>query len=473
LLGGLAIGALRPTNTWDFPPYLALGCVGLVYALLRAPENSSAQGLLSGLPFLNDLPANSRRLLGAGASVIILIALSLLLFQPFANWYALGYTQIAVWTGTHTQLSAYLTHWGVFLFVIVSWLAWETIDWMACTPLSHLRKLEPFRGTIYASLLLLALAILALMVYFKVGIAWFVLPLAAWAGVLLLRGAPSGGQDQLDAKRFVLFLVGTGLVLTLMVEAIVLVGDIGRMNTVFKFYLQVWTLFSISAAAAFAWMWPTFSSWEPRWRYAWWAILAILVASAALYPLTASVAKIKDRMDPRTPQTLDGIAYMQHSQYAETWGAMDLNQDYKAIRWMQENIKGSPVIVEANLRNLYRWGSRYTINTGLPAVVGWEWHQQQQRAVLPGSVVSNRIAEVDAFYLTTDWEKARAFLRKYNVRYIVVGQQERGHYGSQVPPDSLDAPPGAGLEKFSLAEGVLWRTVYQDADTAIFEVIGQ
>jgi YYY domain-containing protein len=470
LLGGLAIGSLRPTNTWDFPPYLALGCVGLVYAYLRAPSDPGEKTPFSRFGLLAALPETNRKLLQAGLSVIALVGLSLLLFQPFARWYALGYTQVAVWTGTHTPLSAYLTHWGVFLFVIVSWLVWESIDWMARTPLSHLRKLEPYRGVIYAALLLMVLAILALMVYFKVSIAWFVLLLAAWAGVLLLRG--DGEQGQRDAKRFVLFLVGTGLVLTLMVEAIVLVGDIGRMNTVFKFYLQVWTLFSISAAAAFAWMWPSISGWAPRLKYGWEIALALLVASAALYPLTASMAKIKDRMDPRTPQTLDGLAYMQYSQYAETWGAMDLNQDYKAIRWMQENIKGSPVIVEANLRNLYRWGSRYTINTGLPGVVGWEWHQQQQRAVLPGSVVSNRIAEVDAFYLTTDWEKARAFLRKYHVRYIVLGQLERGHYGSQVPPDNLEAQPGAGLEKFSLAEGVLWRPVYQDGDTVIYEVIG-
>ena len=35
LLAGLSVGALRPTNTWDFPPYLVLGVVALAYAFKR------------------------------------------------------------------------------------------------------------------------------------------------------------------------------------------------------------------------------------------------------------------------------------------------------------------------------------------------------------------------------------------------------------------------------------------------------
>ncbi len=174
--------------------------------------------------------------------------------------------------------------------------------------------------------------------------------------------------------------------------------------------------------------------------------------------MMATMAKIDDRINNQAPHTLDGMAFMPHSQYTDEWGAMDLGQDYQAIRWMQENIKGSPVIVEANLRNLYRWGSRYTIYTGLPGVVGWEWHQQQQRAVNPGTWVTNRIMEIDNFYLTNDFSQAAAFLRKYNVQYIVVGQQERGHY------------PGPGLDKFVQLNGSLWQEVYRDRDTVIYKV---
>jgi uncharacterized membrane protein len=274
-----------------------------------------------------------------------------------------------------------------------------------------------------------------------------------WTALLLLN------PNMPDAKRIVLFLVGTGLTLTLMVEVIVLVGDIGRMNTVFKFYLQVWTFFSIAAAASLGWIIPALPDWRPFWRVAWNATLFVLVAGAALYPLWATTAKIKDRMATNAPYTLDGMAYMAHATYADEWGTMDLNQDYRAIQWLQQNAQGSPVIVEANLRNLYRWGSRFSIYTGLPGVVGWEWHQQQQRAVNPGTWVTQRIMEVDEFYQTTDLKRAVDFLRKYDVRYIIVGQQERGHY------------PGPGLDKFEAADGSLWREVYRYGDTVIYQVL--
>jgi len=452
-LGGLGIGTLRPTNTWDFYPYLALGGLAMGYALWRGYcTGGRVWAEYSGASPPGILGFNIWRALVAVSGAGLLAGLSFALFQPYVQWYGQAYSKVDLWRGTHTSLTAYLTHWGLFLFPILSWMAWETRDWLANTPVSALRKLEPYRSLIWILLALLVVLVIWLL-FLGVGIAWFVLPLAAWAGSLMLR------PGQTDAKRFVLFLVGTGLMLTLMVEVIVLVGDIARMNTVFKFYLQVWTLLAVCTAAALGWLIRALPAWEVRWRSAWQVGLILLIASAALYPMLASLAKIQDRMSPSAPHTLDGMAYMAYSTYAEEWGVMDLSQDYRAIRWMQENVPGSPVIVEANLRNLYRWGSRFSIYTGLPGLVGWEWHQQQQRALLPSTWVTDRILEIDNFYQTTDLQQARDFLRKYDVRYIILGQQERGHY------------PGPGLDKFPAANGVLWREVYRDGDTVIYEVL--
>jgi YYY domain-containing protein len=452
LLGGLAIGALYPVNLSDIYTYLPIGIVAVAYALWRY----QGEGRSRWLPIL---PPDSLRLIGAGGGIVLLVALSFLMYQPYRAWYGQAYNAVDIWKGTHTPFWSYMTHWGLFLFVIVSWMVWETREWMAYTPVSALRKLQPYQSLIVALPLALLLVIAALMVGLKVNIAWLVLPLAGWAGILLLRpGLP-------DAKRVVLFLVGTSLVLTLMVEVVVVRGDIGRMNTVFKFYLQAWALLAISAAAALGWILVAMDEWLTGWRVSWQVILTGLVFGAALFPTLGVMAKIKDRMAEQAPHTLDGMAFMQYATYAETWGTMDLSQDYRAIRWMQENVQGSPVIVEANLLNLYRWGSRFSVYTGLPGVVGWEWHQRQQRASLPGDWVSNRIAEIETFYTTTDMQTTQNFLRKYGVRYIILGQQERGLYSGE------NGEQLQGMAKFPAAEGYLWNAVYQDRDTTIYEVI--
>jgi uncharacterized membrane protein len=136
---------------------------------------------------------------------------------------------------------------------------------------------------------------------------------------------------------------------------------------------------------------------------------------------------------------------------------MNLRQDYEAIQWMQDNIQGSPVIVEANTPE-YRWGTRYTIYTGLPGVVGWNWHQRQQRAVTSSTWVTDRVDEIGEFYQTLDRQQVMSFLQKYEVQYIVVGQLEKIVYA------------GPGLAKFISWNDDLWHIVYQKDDTTIYEV---
>jgi uncharacterized membrane protein len=281
-------------------------------------------------------------------------------------------------------------------------------------------------------------------------VGWIALPLAAWAGLLILR------PDQPDVKRLALFWVGTALMITIVVELFTVRGDIGRMNTIFKFYLQAWTLLSVSGGAAFAWVLADLHIWRPRWRTLWQTGLVILFAGAALYTMAATTDKIIDRMTPRAPHTLDSMTYMAYSAYWDT-STMDLSQDYRAIRWMQDNVQGSPVIVEANCPE-YRWCSRFTIYTGLPGVVGWNWHQRQQRALGPPSQVLDRVDAIEQFYNATDLDYVQDFLAKYDVRYIVVGQLEHIYYHK------------LGLRKFEQYDGNLWKEVYRDMQTVIYEV---
>jgi uncharacterized membrane protein len=329
-------------------------------------------------------------------------------------------------------------------------MAWETHEWMAETPVSALAKLRPYQLLIEGFIVFLVLIMLVLQ-YRGTSVGWIALPIAAWAGVLLLR------RNMSDAKRFVLFLIGTALVITIVVEVLVVRGDIGRQNTIFKFYLQSWFLLAVSGGAAFAWTVPAFFRWRPGWRLFWQTAMILLISGAALFTVSGITGKMRDRWIVEAPHTLDSMTYMKYAHYDDFGQRMDLSHDYRAIRWMQDHVQGSPVIVEANCTE-YHWCTRFTIYTGLPGVVGWNWHQRQQRGLM-STWVEDRVNAVDDFYNDIDTNSTRAFLKTYDVKYIIVGELERAEYTP------------IGIAKFKAYEGKYWREVYRDGDTAIYEVI--
>jgi YYY domain-containing protein len=442
LFGGIVIGALRPTNTWDFYTYLVFAAAALLYSILRHYQPK--------FRFNFKYSDHVEKLTVALAAVLALALLSTFLYQPFAYWFGQGYTRVDIWEGSRTPLGSYFTHWGLFLFIIVSWMCWETYHWMKTTPASALKKLEPYLNWIYA-VLILALIILIAFLVMGIPVGLIALPIGLWTVVLMLRPGRS------DGGRFHLFMIGTAVALTLAVELIYLPGDIGRMNTVFKFYLQAWILFALAAGVCFGWLVKSTRYWRMRLVFIWQVILFMLVAAAALFTVLGTADKLRDRMAPDAPHTLDGMTYMAYASYYDMGLDMQLIEDYFAIRWMQDHIEGSPVILEGQAYE-YRWGNRYTIYTGLPGVVGWNWHQRQQRAVLRNNAVQERVNGVDTFYNTEDMTFVTAFLEAHDVAYIVVGQLEQAFY------------PGLGLAKFQLYEGQLWDAVYRVGSTVIYQV---
>jgi len=441
VLGALIIGALYPTNLSDMYTFLPVGLAALGYALWRDADASSI----------------TQRITVVVGALFALTFLSFAMYQPYRAWYAQAYSTLELWKGPFTPISSYFTMWGVFLFITVSWMVWETREWMASTPVSELRKLKPFQLFIEGALIVFALVLLVLQynqsnsTYGGVAVSWIALPIAAWAGILLLRpGMP-------DTKRFILFLIGTSLLITVVVEVLVVVGDIGRQNTIFKFYLQSWFMLAVSGAAAFTWTLPSFFRWLPGWRAFWQISIILLISGAAMFTVTGTSGKIKDRWILEAPHTLDAMTFMQYANYDDFGQRLDLSEDYRAIRWMQDNVQGSPVIVEANCPE-YRWCTRFTIYTGLPGVVGWNWHQRQQR-VFTSAWVEERVAQIGEFYNSIDPESIRNFLKTYDVKYIIVGQLERAAYTPE------------GIAKFDLLDGQYWREVYRDGATVIYEVI--
>jgi YYY domain-containing protein len=460
-LGALVIGSLKPANTWDFYTYFVFGIVGVFYAVARYAKVNQ---------LFPNLPDWVKRLTLAGGAVVLLTGLALLFYQPFTHWFGQAYSSINKWTGLRTPMAAYLVQWGLLLFFIVSWMAWETRQWLAETPVSALRKLRPYRDLILAALVIVLLVLVVQQVWVMLPtqtppwdgatVLWLALPLALWAGVLMLfRPGLS------DMKRLVLFMTGTGLLLTMFVELFTIAGDVGRMNTIYKFGVQSWVLLAISAAASFGWLLVEVRKWLPGWRVFWQVSAALLVIGASLFLLVAGVNKVRDRWILEAPHTLDSMEYMQYATYAEYGRTFSTAEDYRAIIWMQENIQGSPVIVETAPTGVqYAWDSRFSIYTGLPTVVGWQWHEQQQRVYFQPQVIQRGL-DVDSFYTTTDINAAVAFIQRYNVHYIVVGQLERGKYS----PDDPIAPNG--LLKFEQYNGMFWQETYRDGETVIYEVI--
>ena len=275
-IGALMIGALKPTNTWDLYTYFPLAAIAVAYTLYR---NS-----VVSLPLFGGRAGDGGwlgRALVAVSAVAFLYILGSLLYAPFTYWYGQSYGAIDPWKGSHTPISSYLTQWALFLFIIVAWLTWETREWMASTPVSRLGKLRDYVVALEVSLAVL-IALLAFFAVEGVRVGWLALPLAAWAGILILR------PDMPDVKRAVLLMIGTALTLTLAVEVVVLVGDIGRMNTVFKLYLQAWMLLAVSAAASFGWLLNVFPLWRMRWRTLFQSGVTILLMGAFMFTITYS-----------------------------------------------------------------------------------------------------------------------------------------------------------------------------------------
>lgn len=136
-----------------------------------------------------------------------------------------------------------------------------------------------------------------------------------------------------------------------------------------------------------------------------------LLVGVLLYPYFAIKSYYSDL---REYKGLDGTAYIK-----------TLNpDDLEAITFLQENISGQPVILEAQ-GDSYTNFARISANTGLPTVLGWTVHEWLWRGSY--DIPSPRINEITTMY-EGELTDTLPLLKKYNIMYVVIGNEERNKY---------------------------------------------
>lgn len=471
----LLLGTLASVNLWELPTYFVLGALALVVAQFHGKGR-----IHWGMTML--LAAAY----GVGAG---------LLFAPFfLNYTNIGASGVGlVRAGDDPGL--WLLIWGFLGFMLVSWLFWTMAQparrsWERSPSVRpsgverllslalrrfdtlprvfHLQRvldLRPRFGYLLL-LLLIPLAAVGAALAFRldrVVLALCLLPLTL-AFVLLWRR----GRSAEAGTQFAVLLSVAGLAILAGTQVIYLKdflsgGDWYRMNTLFKFFMQVWVLFGLAAAIVLPRFW---LGWVEKgeahwiWRRAWSVLFGLLLAASLTYTLIGTPARLNERLAGWRPPlgTLNGLDYMREGTY--TWpdgsNVIELSYEWSALQWLLQNVRGNATIVESSEVDYYRAGSsRAASLTGLSGLRGM--HESEQRF---GDQLGPRDALHREFWITRDPARMTAILDELQVDLIYVGQLERYLHGDAV----------ARLEQLAAAGTI--QVLYANERTTIYGVGG-
>lgn len=418
LATGFVVGALRATNGWDYPTFLTLAMVAAYLPLTRG--------------------ISARRLIGATALAAVVVASGWVAFRPFDASFELFYRWLVTAPET-TPLHQYLAIHGLFIFVIGSQIILGLRTRLGAT--------RRWRWGLLIAGIGAGLAAAA-------GFATVVFVLLLAAGAIWCWACHRGTNEQRPARAMIALMVLVGLLLGAAVDLVTVAGDTTRTNTVFKFLFQAWSLLAIGAAQAVAILRPSL---RRRWtlvRVAWAAGAVALLVAALLWPVVATPARIAQRFTS-LPPTLDGIAYLWTAVYEDENGPIELRNDREAIEWLRAN-GGLRSILEGRTPPA-RWGARFSVHTGMPAILGWEYHQTQQRFGYLG-MVAERARDVDRFYASGDPDALREVIARYRPAFVAVGELEARFY------------PASGLAAIASLEGDLLEVAYRNRQVTIYRV---
>ena len=480
----LCIGAIGFLNTWDFPIYFVI--VLGAYAMRRhaiSPDRWFTDTLIVGLamgflclifylPFYVSFQSQAGGILPnllfstRWQQFTLMFGLQLfMLIGLLASRWGEVWRCVCRAQGVHARFTlardTVVLWWGLFIGAFVVMLLFLIplfVTRHGRAFLESVRGSEAVRQAVgdlpWHELLLRLLA-------FRLASPWTAFGMALLLAVVVMLLIKGIGQPRADrpapclaqpGTTFVLWLALIGLALAFSVEFVYLRDTFGtRMNTVFKFYYQAWVLLSLSGTYGVFYVFnagrglgygdaDTKADRATPWlvlRALWVLGLFGLFAMSAVYPVLASYNKADGFQGP---PTLDGVAYM----------AVHRPDDHAAIRWLNENVAGAPVILEAT-GGSYTEYARVSSQTGLPTLLGWGGHELQWRGNYDEA--GRREPDIDALYSSFDPNLTLTLLDKYGIKYVYVGPLERQKY------------PPAALAKFDQLLDVAYRnnsvTIYQ------------
>jgi uncharacterized membrane protein len=208
---------------------------------------------------------------------------------------------------------------------------------------------------------------------------------------------------------FILLIIALGSLLILGPDFVYLRDNFGfRINSVFKFYYQAWILLSLAAAYGAVILLKNLRG-AANGLFS--IVFAILLIVGLTYP-ALSIFNKTNNFKPPFGYTLDDFDRVQRENPDEA----------AAMLWLRSAPDG--VVAEAT-GNAYSNYARISIYTGLPTILGWGNHEGQWRdQALQGS----RKDDIEALYISSDWATTQDIIRRYNIRYIFVGDLERSTY---------------------------------------------
>jgi len=456
LLAAFVAGTIAAVNPWDAPVcLLALGAALAIDVFYAERAEAWPQRLI----------ALGKRM----AVYVALCALGSLFFWPFYASYQQLYVSGLGLVGRATEISDELRVSGFWLFLVTGFLLFGLYRWWGqvaeAHPLTHvaaLWRMPPGRRVC----LYLALDACVLTGASLLGTR-ILLALLLALGLLLffLHGvrSPHSCDEQVwgALARFTYLLLLIGLLLSLGIELVYVRdfldgGDSARLNTFFKFSMQAWLYFALGGALVLASLWRQLRGLI---RHVWVLCVLLLLAGGSVFLVSGTYARMQDHQNWIASQpplssanytpTLDGFAFLR------AW----YPGDARAITWLNEHISGAPVILEAATPYDFSWGGRVSVYTGLPDVLGWLGHENEQR---DQDQPINRLTDVGILYSTPDISLALELLYHYQVRYIYVGDLERLAYAPQ---------SNVGLTKFDrMAQDGLLSVVYRQEGVTIYQV---